>query len=172
MWKRDKAKMLNCHPAGERCNLTFCLLEAEFGNELSPYLSPNNYCNWRMCVKTWKTLSCQLLVSLMKLSVLGSWIQLNNSAWPAEIHSADHVCRPRLAHNMGIVFRPRKAVALLEQPDLDFLYVPVKITWGWVSGSSRGAEGGWRPCGQPSACPGASHRAVFTWKRTPCSKIC
>lgn len=61
-WRVEKrwGKMLTYHPAGERCHLTFQLLEAEFCNELSLYLSPNNYCNRIRCEKTWKSLPCQL----------------------------------------------------------------------------------------------------------------
>ena len=48
--------MLTHQPAGERCHLTFQLLEAELCNELSLYLSPNSYCDWKRCGKTWRTL--------------------------------------------------------------------------------------------------------------------
>lgn len=43
--RRDRAKMLTHHLVGERCHLPFQLLEAEFYNELSLYLSPSNYSN-------------------------------------------------------------------------------------------------------------------------------
>lgn len=43
--RRDRAKMLTHHLVGERCHLPFQLLEAEFYNELSLYLSPSNYYN-------------------------------------------------------------------------------------------------------------------------------